>query len=241
MSNKPAAIPLFADAYLADTMHLSTEEHGAYLLLLMAAWRSDDCSLPNDPKKLARIAGLSPRRWGQISATILDFWVIENGRIFNQRLRKERGYVIRKSESNRENARKRWEAQAAENKEGDECERTSDGNAPPPSPPPVEPNGSTFDGKKSRGTNLPDDFEPSLTPSAHAHADALGPKRFAAELQKFRDYHTAKGSRMKDWQAAFRTWLTNAVEWSSRNVTGTRNTGNVDRRDGLERALDRRT
>lgn len=70
MSGKPAAIPLFADAYLADTMHLSTEEHGAYLLLLMAAWRQDDCSLPNDDRKLARIAGLSVRKWSSARTSI---------------------------------------------------------------------------------------------------------------------------------------------------------------------------
>ena len=29
----------------------------------------------------------------------------------------------------------------------------------------------------------------------------------AAELEAFRDYHVAKGSVFKDWQAAFRTWL----------------------------------
>ena len=83
MSSKPAAIPLFADAYLADTMHLSTEEHGAYLLMLMAAWRYDDCSLPSDDKKLARVVGLSPRRWGQIKDTLLEFWTLDGDRIFH--------------------------------------------------------------------------------------------------------------------------------------------------------------
>ncbi len=141
MSTKPAAIPLFADAYLADTMHLSTEEHGAYLLMLMAAWRFDDCSLPNDDKKLAKIVRLSTRRWMQIRDTIMEFWTADGDRIFNARLRKERGYVVQKSESNRKNARKRWDQQSIENIGGDPCEGICDGNAPPP-PPILEPNGS---------------------------------------------------------------------------------------------------
>src|SRR3546814_6166025 len=50
MSQKPSHIPLFPDAYHRDTTHLTTEEHGAYLLLLMAAWGTEDCSLPNDER-----------------------------------------------------------------------------------------------------------------------------------------------------------------------------------------------
>ena len=30
------------------------------------------------------------------------------------------------------------------------------------------------------------------------------------ELEAFIDYHQAHGSTMKDWQAAFRTWLRNS-------------------------------
>lgn len=36
---------------------------------------------------------------------------------------------------------------------------------------------------------------------------------FDDELAAFRDHHTSKGSRFKDWDAAFRTWARNAVKW----------------------------
>lgn len=130
----PAYLPLFGSDYLADTRHLSTEEHGAYLLLMMAAWRQDDCDLPADDHKLARIVGLTMRKWLTIKATILEFWTVENGRIFQARLRKERGFADQKSESNRQNARKRWNAQVVENNEGEPCERSSERNAPQPQP-----------------------------------------------------------------------------------------------------------
>src|SRR5690606_38996442 len=64
MSSAPY-MQLYVADYMADTTHLTTEQHGAYLLLLMAMWRNG-AVLPNDPKKLARIAGVSTRRWHMI-------------------------------------------------------------------------------------------------------------------------------------------------------------------------------
>ena len=47
--SKAPSMPMYWDAYIADTTHLSTEEHGAYLLLLAAMWRRDG-SVPDDDK-----------------------------------------------------------------------------------------------------------------------------------------------------------------------------------------------
>ena len=47
------ALPLWTDAYLADTTHLTDAEHGVYFQLVVHAWRSPDCRLPNDAKWLA--------------------------------------------------------------------------------------------------------------------------------------------------------------------------------------------
>ena len=97
MSGKPSHIPLFPDAYLRDTTHLTTEEHGAYFLLLMAAWGTEDCSLPNDEKRLAALCKLTVPRWRKIAPTVLEFWTIDRGRISQKRLRKEWSYVREKS------------------------------------------------------------------------------------------------------------------------------------------------
>lgn len=64
---------LYVADYLGDTRHLTTEQHGAYLLLLMTMWRSDGI-LPNCDKKLARITGCTPTRWSKIKADVLEFF-----------------------------------------------------------------------------------------------------------------------------------------------------------------------
>ena len=37
------SLPLWTDAYLAATGHLSFEEHGVYMMLLMTIWRAPNC------------------------------------------------------------------------------------------------------------------------------------------------------------------------------------------------------
>jgi uncharacterized protein YdaU (DUF1376 family) len=63
-------MPLYTDAFLADTTDLSDAETGSYLLLIMAMWRAGG-SLPDDPDLLARIARVSakgwPKRWLRLS------------------------------------------------------------------------------------------------------------------------------------------------------------------------------
>lgn len=108
MSKKPSHIPLFPDAYLRDTTHFTTEEHGANLLLFMAAWGSDDCSLPFDERRLAALTKMPVARWRKLAPTILELWTIEGGRIWQKRLRKEWAYVQGKSAQSRSAVEARW-------------------------------------------------------------------------------------------------------------------------------------
>lgn len=80
-------------------------------------------------------------------------------------------------------------------------------------------------GRAKRATTIPKDFEPILTDTIKGIVAKWPQGMLNRELDKFRDHHTAKGSVMKDWQAAFRTWLRNADEWKDRNGNGNRNNG----------------
>lgn len=103
------SLPLFTDAYLADTRHLSTLQHGAYLLMLMSAWREPDCALPNDDTYLARITGLDRRTWAKNKQVLLSFWHLNGQQKWVQgRLVDERKYVEQQSSRNSAAAKSRW-------------------------------------------------------------------------------------------------------------------------------------
>lgn len=89
------ALPLWTDAYIADTQHLTNEEHGVYLRLLMFAWRTPDCSLPDDDRRLALMVGVTPKKWASLKNAVMVFWSLEDGRWMQKRLTSEREFVER--------------------------------------------------------------------------------------------------------------------------------------------------
>jgi hypothetical protein len=66
---------------------------------------------------------------------------------------------------------------------------------------------------RKRATQLPDGWEPTDKHRDLARELKVDPDH---EAEQFRDHHTAKGTTFKDWDAAFRTWLRNAVKWTSK-------------------------
>jgi uncharacterized protein YdaU (DUF1376 family) len=83
--SKAPSMPLFWDAYIADTTHLTTEEHGAYFLLLGAMWRHD-CFIPDDDADNARIVGLSLSKWKKVKIRLCKFLIIEDNQISQGKL-----------------------------------------------------------------------------------------------------------------------------------------------------------
>lgn len=68
----PAWMPLYIGDYLADTQHLTTIEHGAYLLLIMHYWEHD--GLPKDEKLLRNIVKLSAHKFRVVGPVVLKFF-----------------------------------------------------------------------------------------------------------------------------------------------------------------------
>ncbi|HEV2629447.1 MAG TPA: DUF1376 domain-containing protein [Pseudolabrys sp.] len=102
---------LWTNDYLADTQHLTTVQHGAYLLILMAMWRGGG-SLPNDEVRLARTARLPMDKWRKVNAEILDLLTIDGNRITQKRLRQELEHTLGRIEKRRTAGRAGGQAKA---------------------------------------------------------------------------------------------------------------------------------
>ena len=96
-----------------------------------------------------------------------------------------------------------------ESSSGDQGSRIKDqGGDQGESAPPAKPS-------PKRATALPTDFYPNESGLAYTESRKVS---LSIELESFRNWHTAKGSTMKDWQAAWRTWCDKAVEFGRAGV-----------------------
>lgn len=101
-------LPLWTDAYLGDTTHLTTIEHGAYLLLLIAMWRTPEKRLPKSDKLLARYARLTSGQWARIKPVLMPFFTEKGEFISQSRLTDEATAVRQLSQRQSDKAKARW-------------------------------------------------------------------------------------------------------------------------------------
>ncbi len=83
-----AWMPLWIGAYLADTMRLTTAQHGGYLLLLMAYWR-ERAPLPDDDEELRSITKTDKSEWKKMRPVLAKFFVIGEGIWWHKRVEAE--------------------------------------------------------------------------------------------------------------------------------------------------------
>lgn len=83
-----AWMPLWIGAYLADTQRLTRDQHGGYLLLLMAYWRNNG-PLEDDDVELAQIAKASPKEWKDLRPRLAKFFTVADGVWRHKRVEEE--------------------------------------------------------------------------------------------------------------------------------------------------------
>jgi uncharacterized protein YdaU (DUF1376 family) len=148
-----AWMPLVVDKYLGDTTHLTTEQHGAYLLLLMAMWKKGG-RLQDVDAQLAQIVRLPLARWKQaIRPVLVDDCLLkaEGGWITQKRLAAEleraQKHSAAKAEAGSRGAAKRWQKDGTAIAQllADESQEPLQMGAPIPIPSPMHPSDAPED------------------------------------------------------------------------------------------------
>ncbi len=97
-------------------MHLTTEQHGAYLLLIFHLWRRG--CLPADDAGLAKIAGLSAAKWSTQRPVLAQFFALVDGSWVHGRVDRERCLAEARQRLNGERAQRaaarRWQGAPAD-------------------------------------------------------------------------------------------------------------------------------
>jgi len=215
------SMPFFTDAYLADTKHLTVEEHGAYILLLICMWRSPGCKLPDDDKRLARMVGVTPAKWRKLRAAISEFFIIENDHFYHGKIHEAYQNLKTKKEQNKSNGAKGGQANALKYKKRQEApastmlpENSSETEAYQNQNQEKKPKVS-----KKRNSTLPSDC-PTTEDQEKAMIYWVGhntPADLAYQVDQFRNHHQSKNTSRTDWSATWRTWYSNQRQFCERD------------------------
>lgn len=92
-------------------MHLTTEEHGAYLLIIMSMWLAGG-SLRIETAQLALIARMTPKAWLRIAPTVMRMFKVHGNEMTHSRitaeLEKSQQIIAVRAIAGKQGAEKRW-------------------------------------------------------------------------------------------------------------------------------------
>lgn len=220
-----AALPyiqLYVADYIADTMHLSTEEHGAYLLIIMNYWQTGK---PLQCERIPNVVRMTKERFAEIEKTLSEFFTVtENGLWVHQRIEMDLAHVREKCEKSSESAKLRWQKKPAvdevQDKKDDDnanamqtdmqtqCHSDTDSNTD-----------TDRDTKKRISIDIPKErqFKRPTIEQIKAEVKAKG---YSVDPEKFFYHYEANGwkigkASMKSWKAALVTWSKNEPKQKS--------------------------
>lgn len=133
------SLPLFTDAVTADCSHLTDEEFGRYMRLLILMWRTPGCKIPDDPNWISKRMRVDALAYHLHMHTIMqEFCTLSDGYWTQKRLYKEYLYVQGVTEKRRIAAKKRWDIENKGNSTVQtDMQSTCTAYAPTPTPTPT--------------------------------------------------------------------------------------------------------
>ncbi len=221
MDKPDVFMPLYIGDYLAGTSRLTTELHGAYLLLIFDYWMNGP--LPDDDEALAAISKMSIDAWSIARARLEHYFNVAGGCWKHGRIEQELAIASEKKRKSREKAEKaansRW-GNASSNASSkiqalhNECPSPSPSPSPsfrdigdsekPESPPHKK------SGRSSPKKPIPEIFTVTREMIAWVEENNFGHINLADETDRFIDHWKSKGETRADWVAGWRTWIRNA-------------------------------
>lgn len=109
-------MPLWVGSYLKNTQRLTTEQHGAYLLLIMEYWISQG-PIKYDLEEIAAITRLSQSQLQPVLQKLLPFFDVVDGHLVHERIETEISKARLNIEKNRQKTEKARQAKLR-NKKG---------------------------------------------------------------------------------------------------------------------------
>lgn len=162
--------------YTTNTLHLTTRQHGAYILLICAAW-SGKGALPGSDAALMAIAKLSPKEWaadGEVVKAFLtrrdDCWVHE--RVEFEWLDSQ-ALIKAKSAAGKEGARRRWAGRSNGKSMAVPSASHGQTDAPEPLPNPLPPSHGNTSTVAVRASASPDGPPRTQLPESAKWAERL--------------------------------------------------------------------
>jgi uncharacterized protein YdaU (DUF1376 family) len=232
-------MPLYIGDYLRDTECLSTEGHGAYMLILFSMWNHGGW-VPADEKMLARIARVHLNRWRVLSPDIMPLLTKEGDKCTQPRLKRELEKANALGGVRSENRKRVLAAKALKDNEVASTPVQQVFTQPQPQPQEEESKKKDYapaaplpsKPKASKGTRWPDGEKvpPGWIEHARARLTEMGRPvpDLELEAERFASYwpsQTGQRGTKLSWPQTFYNWCLNAKSTNyQRTADGNRKT-----------------
>ena len=189
---------LYIGDYLGDTQHLSTLEHGAYILLIMAYWQHGG-PIENDPKLLRRLTRTDPKTFQKVSENVLKMFQVTDGLLVHKRIEKELRKRIQVSTAARDAINTRWYGRIT-----DVLPTNNERNTTPIVHSPYSKDKENIKSKKDKSPSAPRPTIEEVSAYCLERENGVNPAKWYAHYES-NGWKVGKNP-MKDWKAAVRTW-----------------------------------